>query len=207
MLLRAVHDRNASGIVCLHCSATCSLQLNWSLVTGDRGHGDKSLWHMQTQYLHKSIAKFCRQFSTFFLFSSCTSRLTFCRPNAASLKLRGSFARSESSISYFAVVLWTFILWLGNETLTTFAYIDMKLALSLFNGFLQSLLYFPKMKIMFPNYLETSETFYQLSEIFILPLQIFWHKPLTWLWLNLCYFNVLSLSGWTWPSEWPAVIN
>ena len=107
----------------------------------------------------------------------------------------------------FNVVLGTFILWLGNETLTTFAYIDMKLALSLFNGFLQSLLYFPKMKIMFPNYLETSETFYQLSEIFILPLQIFWHKPLTWLWLNLCYFNVLSLSSWTWPSERPAVIN
>ena len=37
--------------VCPHCSATCSLQLNWSLVTGDRGHWDKSLWHMQTQYL------------------------------------------------------------------------------------------------------------------------------------------------------------
>ena len=49
------------------------------------------------------------------------------------------------------------------------------------------------MKIMFPYYLETSKTFYLLlSEIFILPLQIFWHKPLTWLWLDLCYSSVLS---------------
>ena len=67
MLLRAVHDRNASGIVCLHCSATCSLQLNWSLVTGDRGHGDKSLWHMQTQYQHNIYTNLSQNFVDTFI--------------------------------------------------------------------------------------------------------------------------------------------
>ena len=53
--------------VCPHCSATCSLQLNWSLVTGDRGHWDKSLWHMQTQYHHNIYTNLAQNFVDTFI--------------------------------------------------------------------------------------------------------------------------------------------
>ena len=108
VLLWIVHDRNASGWTALLRLSRPAAAASCRLQAGLR---PGLLW--------------------------VRSGLRYCIGIVLCGKLRGSFARSESSISYFAVVLWTFILWLGNETLTTFAYIDMKLALSLFNGFLQ----------------------------------------------------------------------
>ena len=48
-------------------TAWLNLQLNWSLVTGDRGHGDKSLWHMQTQYQHNIYTNLSQNFVDTFI--------------------------------------------------------------------------------------------------------------------------------------------